>query len=229
MSHPLRGLLVLIAFAALSFGLVTSARADTLTLNFDSVSVPSLQCVNATSYLNSFGITFTPITFGSVPQICNNTPSGPGFAAAIPTSPPNVFYVIPPVTNTPVSYALNFAVPLESITFTRTGIISISTSPTWTARAFNELGMELDLVGEAAIMLGPPPQTFTLTGPGITSLRVDANNFAFATFNHPPFDDLVLVQTPIPEPTTMLLLGTGLAGVAAGVRRRRKAGKKEGV
>lgn len=47
-------------------------------------------------------------------------------------------------------------------------------------------------------------------------------------FRHDPdfwlFDDVVVTPAgaPIPEPTTMLLLGTGLAGVGAAVRKRRR-------
>jgi hypothetical protein len=39
--------------------------------------------------------------------------------------------------------------------------------------------------------------------------------------------DVGVPGEPIPEPTTMVLLGTGLAGVAGAARRRRMARKGE--
>jgi len=76
-----------------------------------------------------------------------------------------------------------------------------------------------------------PPQIFSFTAVNATHFRFNVlsnygdifnTGFAEVGFNGNPAGG-----APIPEPTTMLLLGTGLAAIAVKVRRKRPAGQQE--
>ncbi len=85
----------------------------------------------------------------------------------------------------------------------------------------------------------PPPGTvltvsFTYTLTGGTGSFVNASGNLLGTgtitLNPLPIGNSSRIDiTTIPEPATMVLLGTGLAGIGAAVRKRRKANKSEEV
>jgi hypothetical protein len=121
-----------------------------------------------------------------------------------------------------VFYRLDFAGPLESVSFTRTAIISTSGDAPWIAKALDAQGNVLASANEG-FLIGPSARTFTLIGPGITALEIDArNDISQTTFNTPPIDNLTLVT---PEPKNSISFSLGLGILLLGVVYRRSIPK----
>ena len=199
--------------AVVMFGLATAAQADTINLNFDSVSTSST--VDATSYFASHGITLSGVTAGTQVSIMAYSYLYGG-AALVPVSSPNL--LMQTGSNAPVSFTMNFSTPLTSFSFVRPGDLAPSSFPAWQAYAF--AGSTLIASTGQSYSCCQAAGTYTLAGPGITSIRFDSQNGNFAAFNAVPLDNFTLQTAP--EPGTMLLMGVGLLGFTGKLFRARR-------
>jgi PEP-CTERM motif len=127
--------------------------------------------------------------------------------------------------------------PFSNITFELDG------GGTFTRAVFNvnsDVNGSIQLtVNGINITGGTFTDTFTVDASGENFFTVTAINgqliqsITIQGLGNVVFEDLRQVRLgggeiePIPEPTTMLLLGSGLLGAAAGIRRRRKASRGE--
>jgi hypothetical protein len=187
-------------FAILAAG-QTIAKADPVTVSGTSSGTVT---GTAASFLSFTGNNFTATTAGGVGSFSGADRIG-------------TFTLLSTAGETPVSG--NFTL---NLTFTAPAGVDGGQGATYTATVSGTISTPN--VGGVNIVFNNPIQTFTFSnasGSGSFSIELPkvfvqsgetANLTAGLTGN----------QTAVPEPATMLLLGTGLAGVAARIRKRRK-------
>lgn len=191
-------LLCLFALGFLTFA-SAEARADEVTISGSTTGT-----VTGVPQLTFAGNNFTGTTALGVGSLSGSNSLGSFFLNTAPTQ------------------ALSGTFTLN-VTFTAPAGIVGGQGATYTATITGSVSPNIDQ-GGVLIDFNNTPQTFTFSnaaGTGSFTLTI-ADVFVQTGRSAQLTAGFTGQQNPIPEPMTMLLFGTGLAGVAAKVRRRKK-------
>jgi hypothetical protein len=213
-----------IGYAACCLLLIQTASAQTTTvLDFNTDAYgntinASAGAVDATAYLNSYGITVTVLTPGASIVIASDTL----YPYIIASPGPNWLSVGGPA-NREMSILLTFAEPLTSLSLTRCALIGppANTFGAWSFEAYSGATQISPASGPASGGpyggSSPAATTTTFTGTDITSLEIDGNLEGFYGGEGNDLDNITMT-TAVPEASTLSLVGMGLV-VLAGLRR----------
>ena len=204
------------AIVLLSLALInvsSPGEAHAAIINFDSISAlgaggNGVGGATLNDYLNGFGLSLTGITAGTQVIVLDVRNIYPGLEPVIAPSPFNV--IAQSGSNFAVSYTLQSSQLLNSVSFTRPAIRSGATGialPQWSVDILNPQSSVIGTVGESSrsIFSDVTSQTFTLNGPDISAIRVNANGFNFAALGSMPLDNFNI--TAVPEPCSFASIG----------------------
>ena len=220
------GFLLVVTVLTISFlAIVPTVHADYITVDFEGIDA-SGGLVGGTildNYLAGYGISISDVTPDTHPKVWDLDAST--WKPVIPSSGKNVLHHVYDYGIYPMEFTLDFSTSLLSFGFTRPTIVDPSgiIIPEWHAYALDAQGVVIASAGQNihSIWGTESALNYMFDIPGIASVRFVSSTHGYAGLSGVVLDDFTFESTPIPEPTTMLLLGSGLIGLA-GLRRKMK-------